>query len=78
MLHFYLLYLILGQSTNFFMVTYHLILDYYYICTCLKGGDTTLSCGDSFCSGCIAKLIYNKKFNEEDKEGEETNKFIIS
>ena len=44
------------------MVTYYLILDYFYVCTCTKGGDTTLSCGDSFCSGCTVKLIQEKKF----------------
>ena len=48
------------------MVTYYLIiLDYSYICTCTKGGHTTLGCGDLLCLGCTEKLMYQQKFDEK-------------
>ena len=47
------------------MVTFKLILDDVYICTCTEGGDITLSCGDSFCEGCIEKIMYKEKFIEK-------------
>ena len=47
------------------MVAYDLILDVYYICTCIKGSNITLNCKDSFCSGCIVGFIYKDGFDEE-------------
>ena len=35
-----------------------------YICNCIEKPNITLSCGDLFCSGCIAVLIYKEQFNE--------------
>ena len=55
------------QFTKPFIVTYYLILAYSYICTCIKGS-ITLSCGDSFCAGCVLRLIHKQKFNEENDD----------
>ena len=45
-----------------------IILDYFYICTCLKRGDVALTCKDYFCPECIEKLIHNKKLNERNSQ----------
>ena len=58
------------------MVIYEIILDYFYICTCIKEGDITLSCRDSFCSGCIAKLIHKQEFNEENERNEGNEDYV--
>ena len=47
------------------MVSYTLILDKSYICTCTTGDGITLDCRDSFCAGCIARLIWKNEFSEE-------------
>ena len=44
------------------MVIGHLILDNFYICTCIKGGDIILNCRDSFCKGCFGKFLYKEEF----------------
>ena len=68
------------------MVSYELILDDFYICICTKGDGITLACKDSFCSGCMLKLIYKGKFAEShimycneksiDSFNENNNKYI--
>ena len=44
------------------------VIDYCYICTCKQEGDAILNCGDSFCMGCFAQLIWKYRhfyeFNE--------------
>ena len=47
------------------MVTFKLTLDDLYICTCTTGSDIILCCGDSFCKGCIARLICKKEFSKK-------------
>ena len=38
----------------------------FYICTGAKGGDVTLGCRDSICTGCIAELMYKEEFASKD------------
>ena len=47
------------------MVTYGLILENFYICTCKKESDIVFNCGHSYCAGCIAKILYIQEFNEK-------------